>query len=286
MSSRRGFSPLPTFLIYAVLIAVSIVVLTPFAWLVSASFKNAEDFFQYTFLPTIQDTYRIAFHRLTLINFDRLFREVIFQRYLFNSLFVASTQTFLVILFASMAGFALAKYNFRGKRPLFFLMLASMMIPVEVLLAPNYELLYYFGWLDEFKALIIPASISVFAIFLYRQTMIGLPDDLLDAGRVDGCSDYRIYWDIALRLSRPMTGAITLVTFLFTWNSYLWPQIVLRSTEKYTLPILMSQMLGVYEQEYGMAMAGTFLSFLPVVILFFILQREFISGLTLGAMKQ
>ena len=284
--ATHGKSSIPvSIVVYALLIAISIVVLVPFAWLICAGLKNAEDFFQYTFLPVDSGTGWISFHRLSLENFARLFSEVNYARHLFNSLFVASIQTVLVVLFASMGGFALAKYEFVGKRPVFILMLSSMMIPVEVLMAPNYELLYYFGWLDEFKSLIIPASISVFAIFLYRQSMVGLPDDLLDAARVDGCSDYRIYWDIVLRLSRPMTGAITLVTFLFTWNSFLWPQIVLRSTEKYTLPIIMSHMLGVYEQEYGMVMAGTLLSVLPVLFLFFILQREFISGLTLGAMK-
>ena len=286
MSPRRTSHWLRYALIYTLLAAISVVVLMPFAWLLCAGFKSPDDFFVYTFLPVDEATGSIAFGRLTLHNFAKLFHEVNFSRYLFNSLFVASAQTVLVVLFASMGGFAMAKYEFAGKRPIFILMLCSMMVPVEVLMAPNYELLYYFGWLDEFKALIVPASISVFAIFLYRQSMLGLPGDLLDAARVDGCTDYRIYWDIALRLSRPMTGAITLVTFLFTWNSFLWPQIVLRSTEKYTLPIVIAQMTGVYENEYGLVMAGTLLSFLPVLVLFFILQREFISGLTMGAMKE
>lgn len=215
----------------------------------------------------------------------RPFLDIGFARYILNSFFVASTYTILVVLFASMAGFALAKYRFPGMRAVIAIMLGFVMIPGEILLAPTYELLYHIGWIDTLRALIIPSSINIFAIFLYRQSMLSIPDELLDAARVDGCSEFRIYWEIVLRLSRPMTGAIVLISFLWSWNSFLWPQIVLRSEENYTLPVVLSQMVGVYEQNYPVVMAGTVLAVLPVIVLFLLLQREFISGLTRGALK-
>jgi len=212
-------------------------------------------------------------------------RGIPFGRYVMNSLFVAGSSVLIQMFFSSLGGFALAKYFFRGKKLIMTVMLATMMIPGQVMLAPLYELIFKMGFMDSYLGLIVPGMVSVFGMFLFRQSMLQIPDELLEAGRMDGCTEFGIYWHIALPVSRPMIGAFCLVSFMGNWNSFLWPQIVLHTSDLFTIPIGLNQMVGTYSQEYGVMMAGTLLAILPVMILFFILQREFISGLTAGAVK-
>lgn len=208
-----------------------------------------------------------------------------FGRYVLNSLFVATTVVLVQVFFGTLGGFALAKYRFRGKTILTGVMLATMMIPAPVLLAPLYEQVFRLGLMDLHWGLIVPSAVSVFGLFLFRQTMLGLPDSLLEAARMDGCSEFGLYWRVAVPLSRPMIGAFTLLAFMGNWNSFLWPQIILHTRDLYTLPIGLSQLVGTQEQILGPLMAGTLLSVLPVIILFLLFQREFVSGLTRGAVK-
>ena len=259
----------------ACLVTASAVTLTPLAWLVCAAFKGPDDLFHYTFLSP----------HPTLVNFTKLFGQIPFVRYTINSVFVTCLVTLAQLFFCSLGGFALAKYEFRFKRTLMVVMLATMMVPGQVMLAPIYKLLYTMHLIDTYWGLTLPSLVSAFGIILFRQAMMHLPMDLMDAARIDGCSEFRIYWEIALPVSRPMVGAFTLMAFMGAWNSFLWPQIVLQSPEKFTLPIAMSQMVGLYEAEYGSLMAGTLLSVLPVVVLFLLLQKEFLAGLTAGAVK-
>ena len=249
--------------------------LTPLVWLLAASLKGPDDLFHYLFFAP----------RFTLYNFRELFTQMPYLRFLVNSFYVSGSIVLLQLFTASLAGFALAKYAFKGKRSITVLMLATMMIPGHVLLAPQYELIYRFGMMDTFWGLIIPGAVSVFGIFLFRQSMLSIPDDLLQAGRIDGCNEFRLYWEIALPVSRPMIGAFTLISFMGAWNNFLWPQLILHSSERFVLPVGLNQMLGLYSREYGALMAGTLLSIIPVILLFFILQKEFISGLTSGAVK-
>ena len=222
---------------------------------------------------------------LSWANFNNLFTSIPFGRYVINSFFISCATVLIQLFFSSLAGFALAKYNFAGKKPIMTVMLLTMMIPGQVMLAPLYELIYKMGLVDSYFGLIVPGAVNVFGIFLFRQSMMHIPTDLLEAGRVDGCSEFRIYWNIVLPVSRPMIGAFTLIAFMGAWNNYLWPQIILHTQERFTLPIGLSQMVSAYEGNYGALMAGTFMSVLPVVVLFFMLQKEFISGLTAGAVK-
>ena len=261
--------------VHVLLVLLACITLAPLFWLVCAAFKSPEDLFHYTF----------ASPHPTLHNWRVLFEKEPIFRYVANSVFVSSGITLLQLLTASLAGFALAKYEFRGKRPLMVLMLATMMIPGQVLLAPTYKLIYRMGLVDTYWALALPAAVSVFGIILFRQSMLQVPNDLLDAGRIDGCSEFRIYWEIMLPVSRPMVGAFTLIAFMGAWNSFLWPQIILQSQHRFTLPIALNNMIDLYAQEYGALMAGTLLSILPVVVLFALLQREFLAGLTSGAVK-
>ncbi|NIA13039.1 MAG: ABC transporter permease subunit [Nitrospiraceae bacterium] len=271
---RMGGAVLP-FLVHGVLLALAAIMLAPLFWLVCAAFKSPEDLFHYTF----------ASPHPTLHNWRVLFEKEPVFRYVANSLFVSSALTLLQLLTASLAGFALAKYEFWGKRPLMTVMLATMMIPGQVLLAPTYKLINHMGLIDTYWALLLPGAVSVFGIILFRQSILQVPDDLLDAGRIDGCSEFRIYWEIILPVSRPMVGAFTLIAFMGAWNSFLWPQIVLQSRHLFTLPIALNNMVDLYSQEYGALMAGTLLSILPVAFLFALLQKEFLAGLTSGAVK-
>ena len=251
--------------------------LTPLVWLVAAAFKGPDDLFHYMFFPPLA--------KLSTINIKDLFKTVPFARYLLNSVFVASTTVMVQLFFSSLAGFALAKYEFKGKRLFMILMLATLMIPAQVTMAPLYELIYRLGIMDSYPGLIVPQAVSVFGIFLFRQYFLQVPDEMLHAARVDGCSEFRIYWDVVMPISRPMVGAFCLISFMATWNSFLWPQIILHNSERFTLPIALNQLVGLYQQQYGTLMAGTLLSILPVVILFLLLQREFVAGLTAGAVK-
>jgi multiple sugar transport system permease protein len=244
-------------------------------------------------IPIPRDVVKSITKLVDSSNFAKLFEgrnsvqgPVYFGQYIINSLFLASAATFLSMLFSSMGGYALAKYRFRGRVPLVIFMLASMTIPGVVLLAPNFEIIWRLGWMDTYKSLLVPGCVSVFGIFLYRQAMLSVPDDLIEAGRIDGCGEFRIYLTLVMPLVRPMTGAFCLITFLGTWNSFLGPNIYLQTQNKLTLPVVLNQYIGVYNQQYGVFLAGTLLAIIPPAILFLALQREFISGLTSGAVKQ
>jgi ABC-type glycerol-3-phosphate transport system permease component len=228
---------------------------------------------------------RAAFELVAPNTVRQVGRGIPFGRYMMNSLFVAGASVLIQMFFSSLGGFALAKYFFRAKKLIMTVMLATMMIPGQVMLAPLYELIFKMGFMDSYLGLIVPGMVSVFGMFLFRQSMLQIPDELLEAGRMDGCTEFGVYWHIALPVSRPMIGAFCLVAFMGNWNSFLWPQIVLHTSDLFTIPIGLNQMVGTYSQEYGIMMAGTLLAILPVMILFFILQREFISGLTAGAVK-
>lgn len=276
-------------LIIGMLLLAAVFALTPVVWLVAASTKGPDDLFSSTFFAvnwrTILGVAVPVGVRATTRNFTDLFTTVPFFRYLLNSVFFASTSVVVQLFLSSLAGYALAKYDFWGKKFVMVLMISTLMIPGQVTIAPAYELLYRLGFVDTYHGLIIPGAVSVFGIFLFRQAFLQVPNELIHAARIDGCSEFRIYWDIVMPVSRPMVGAFCLISFMGAWNSFLWPQILLHSSARFTLPIGLSQMIGLYQQQYGMLMAGTLISVLPVVVLFFLLQKEFVAGLTAGAVK-
>ena len=219
-------------------------------------------------------------------NYRNLWKTVPYNRYFVNSVFIATASTLLTLFFCSLGGYAFAKYQFRGQKILFGILLASMMVPFQVLLVPLFGLMYDIGWLNSYKAIIIPFSVGAFGVFLMRQFIVTIPSELLDAARIDGCSEFGIYYRIVLPIIKPALGALTIYSFLGSWNGYLWPLIILRDEAKYTLPIGLANLVGIYRQDYGMLMAGTLLSLMPIVILFLAMQREFVQGITLGSVKE
>lgn len=264
---------------------LAVVTLVPFAWLLIASLKNREDFSQSMFLPPGEGLFGIGWDRLSLDNYHNLF-GLGFGGAFVNSVFYSSTTAVLATLISSAAGYALAKFRFKGRNGLTLAVLALIILPPTLLIAPGYELLYHLRLLDTVPGLILPFLAPAFGVFLFRQAVTqSVPDQLLEAARMDGCSEVEIFFAIVLPLIRPMVGAFLLITFLAMWNNFISPQIVLQSGDKQPLSVAIAQLRGLYRSDYGLMMAGTVVSIAPVAVLFLLLQKQFIAGLTSGAVK-
>ena len=263
------------FLLYVLLLAGAVVMLTPLLWLIASTTKTEDDLFSYYFFAP----------RFSVESYKKLFEGIPFFRYLMNSVFIASATVMVQLFFSSLAGFALAKYEFLGKKPLMLFMLATMLLPGQLTMAPAYVLAYKLHLIDTYTGLILPGAVNVFGIFLFRQAIMQIPTELMQAARMDGCSEFRIYWDIVMPVTRPMIGAFALLSFMGSWNNFVGPQIMLNTSTMYTLPIAINQFRDVYANNYGALMAGTLLAVLPVILLFMALQKEFVAGLTTGAVK-
>jgi multiple sugar transport system permease protein len=273
-------------LMHGILIVMAIAFLLPFAWLVATSFKTNEDVGGSVLLPMGDGLFGVAWDRLNLDGYRKLFNESPIVSGLLASTFLASVTAVSATLLSAMAGYALAKLNFKGRSLATNLVLAAVIIPGPLLLAPGFVILHQMGLLDSYWGLVLPAAAPAFGVFLFRQAaMSSVPDTLIEAARIDGCGEFRIFLTVALPLLRPMVGAFMLITFLGVWTNYIGPQVVLQSPGKFPLAVVVAQLRGTYYQEYAMMMAGTLVSVLPVLVLFLLLQREFISGLTSGAVK-
>jgi ABC-type glycerol-3-phosphate transport system permease component len=266
-------------LIYVVLLVGVVLTAAPYVYATTSSFKhNAEIFsFPVHFLP--QD--------FTLSGYVRLLsgESVPFIRQFVNSMIVSVGQTLLTLLLASMVGWGFAKYEFFGKRALFLLLLVTLTIPFQVTLVPLFLMMVKINWIDTYWAVILPGAVQAFGAFFMRQAMLSIPNELLDAARIDGASEWRIFWQIGLPLSRGALSVLAVLTFLVAWNDYLWPLIVLRSTEMFTYPIGLASLVGLYKVEYGMILAGAFLASLPVMVVFIAGRNQLLSNLTVGAVK-
>ena len=279
----RRFALVP---VYAALVVFAAITLIPFVWMATSALKNQHDYFASFFLPRGDGWLGVAWDRLTLGNFRRLFTEFPIGRAMLNSWMLASVTSSLATLACAMGGYGLAKFNFGGRRFLTSLVLGALIIPGPLLIAPGYQLLWQLGLLNSYAGLIIPALAPAFGIFLFRQTMLNaVPAELLEAARIDGAGEFRIFFTIVIPLVRPMIGAFLLITFLGAWNNFIGPQIILQSPETFPLSVAINNLRGLYATEYGLIMAGTLVSIAPVMCLFLLLQREFITGLTSGAVK-
>lgn len=271
---------------HGVLAAASVLLATPFVWLACASVKRNEDFFGSLFLPAGSGLLGVAWERLTGAHFAQLFGELGLGRALLVSTFLASVTAVLATLFSAMGGFALSRLEFPGRRWIGRIVLAALVIPAPLLLAPTFQVLYQTRLLDTMAGLILPAIAPAFGLYLFRQAaQSSVPRELLEAGRIDGCGDVRSFFSIGLPLMMPMVAAFLMITFLGTWNNYISPQVFFQTPEKFPLAVSVAQLRGAYYQDYGLLMAGTLVSVVPVLLLFLLLQREFVSGLTSGAVK-
>lgn len=273
-------------LVYVLLVFFATVMLIPFAYLVAGALKSRYDFSASLFLPAGEGWLGIGWDRLTLANFRRLLFDLPVPRAMLNSAFIASVHSVAATLFCAMGGYALAKLPFRGRRLITGVVLLALIIPGPLLLAPSFQLLYQLGLLDTYAGLLLPGLTPAFGVFLFRQAMLrSVPDELIEAARIDGAGEGRIFFELVLPLVRPMIGAFLLISFLGAWNNFIGPQIILQSPELQPLSVALNNLRGVYGTDYGLIMAGTLVSIAPVMSLFLLLQAEFISGLTAGAVK-
>lgn len=264
--------------LYLTLTLSSLLMLLPFYWAVSTSFKLE----QFVFANPPQWWP----HPFTLQNYIYVLTRIPFPRYLFNSVFVAVTATLGHVFFDTLAGYAFSKLRFPGRNTIFFAMLLALMIPFQVNLIPLYRIMARLHWLDHYQALIIPNITGIFGIFLMRQFINSIPDELLDAARIDGCNELDVFLRIIFPLALPGIATLVIFTFMDIWNAFLWPRLVLSSNQMFTLPLGLAQLQARNTSTWGQIMAGTVLTALPMILIFLLMQRQFISGMTEGAVKQ
>jgi multiple sugar transport system permease protein len=264
---------------YLFLAAGSAVMLLPFVWMISSSFMTAQEIIArpLTWFPAA----------LRLDAYRGLNDAIPLGRMYLNSAIVTTLTTLGILLTSSLAGYGFAKFRFPGRDVLFLIVLATMMIPFFVVLIPIFYMISKFGWINSYPGLIVPNIATAFGIFLMRQYMLSLPDEVLDAARVDGASEFEIYWRMVLPLSTPVIGALTILAFVYQWNSFLWPLVVARSDDMWTVPVGLNS-LRVYASStevINMQMAGATLAVVPVIAVFLALQRYFVRGIALTGMK-
>jgi len=271
---RAGWRrPIDGVLLYAGLTLVSVILVAPILWLVSASFMTRADITE-TPIHLIPPEWRPQ-------NYLDIFRGgANLGRYFANSLFVTSSVVVLNVLFCSLTGYSLAKFRFPGRALIFTGIMATIMVPFNVIVVPLFLIMRQFGWIDTYQALILPYAMSAFGIFLMRQFIVGIPDDYIAAARVDGASEPRIFVQIILPLARPAITTLAILTFVQNWDEFLWPLVVVNSDEHRTLPIGLAKFLGQYENQWHLLMAGSVVAALPVVMLFLVMQRRFLESLS------
>ena len=275
-----------TIVIYLALGFFALLTLLPFLWMICASMKTKADFFNSQFLPHGNGFLGIAWDHLTLQQFTRLFRELPVPRAMLNSVFFASVGSVLATLFCAMGGYGLSKFRFRGRNTLTSAILGTVVLPTALLLSPRFETLFHLGLVDSYLGIFLPALAPAFGLYLFRQAMLNsVPTDILESARIDGCGEIRIFFSIVLPIVRPMISAYLIISFISIWNDFITPQIILQSPERQPLSVVIFGLKGLYADDYSLIMAGTLVSIAPVMLLFLLLQREFISGLTSGAVK-
>jgi multiple sugar transport system permease protein len=262
-------------MIYIVLTLVAIVMIFPFLWMVSSSLKTGAEVYSLSLIP----------EKFNFNNYIEVFQISNFGRWFLNSFCVSGITVISVLFFDSLVGYTFAKLEFRGRNFLFMVLLSTMMIPTEMLIIPWFMMTNTFQWTNTFWSLVFPNLSTALGVFLMRQFFSGIPNDLLDAGRVDGLSEFGIYWKIALPLVKPALSALAILTFLMTWNAFLWPVIALDDPNMYTLPVGIAQFSGEMINRWDMIMTGASIATIPVIIIFLIFQKKIIEGVQLSGVK-
>ncbi|MBA9084559.1 ABC-type glycerol-3-phosphate transport system permease component [Fontibacillus solani] len=266
------------FFIYLFLSAGLILNLAPLAWMLSTSFKPGSEVFR--FPPKwIPDS-------LELANYKKVFSMIPFERYYINSILSALLITFITVLLCMMAGYAFAKMKFPGRNILFMFFLITLMIPFQATMIPLFRMVSSFGWIDTFQGLIIPQISTAFGIFLVRQFMLSMPDAILEAAQIDGCSEMRKFWHIVVPMNGSVMATLAIFTFNTAWNNLLWPLLVTNSENMRTLPVGMALFKSSRDIDWTAIMAGSVMSLIPMIILFLLMQKQFIRGITAGAVKE
>ena len=273
---NRTVALLKLIVLYSAITFAAIVVLFPFAWMLITAFKVPGTEFDPEFLPRPP----------TIENFKRVFTEFGFIKYFMNSSIVAVSAALFATLFASLAAYAFSFKNFILKEKVFALIIASMMVPGLMYVVPQFAIVKKLGWMNTYRAMIIPHLANVFGLFLLRQYMATIPRSLIDAAKIDGANDFQIYSRIVVPLSLPIVATLFLLTFQFHWSNFLWQLIVTNKESLYTVPVGLAMFKQQHEQLYTLKMAASAVSIVPISIIFVFAQRYFIEGVTRGAVKE
>lgn len=268
---------LPSLLLHLLLGVAALLTMTPLLWMVSASFMPAGD--ANTLPPPLFP------RRFTTEHYVELFTRLDLARNFKNSVIISISATFIALFTNSLAGYAFAKLRFPGRERLFKLLLAGLVIPAQVGMLPLFLLLQQMGLVNTTIGAIVPGMASIFGIFMVRQYAASIPDELLDAARVDGASEFRIFRSIVVPVIRPILVTLGAFTFLTMWNDFMWPLIILSDDQKYTLPVALANLVGEHVQDTELMMAGSVLTILPVMLVFILLQRSYIRGIMAGSVK-
>jgi len=269
--------------VYAILLLGVATMVLPFMWMVSTSLKTYSSVFIFN-ISDIQWIPKPVYWK----NYVDVWKVVPFARFYLNSLFVTSCVTVGQVATSALAAYAFARLRFPGRNKIFFAYLATMMVPGSVTMIPVFALMRVFGWVDSYKALIIPAMFTAYGTFLLRQFFITIPRDLEDAAKIDGCSLFGIFWNVILPLSKTSLATLTIFVALGNWASFMWPLLVTNSIEKKTLPIGLAYFQELYQHaqpDFGLLMAGSVIATIPLILVFIFNQRFFVEGIKLTGMK-
>ncbi|MCX5679471.1 MAG: carbohydrate ABC transporter permease [Candidatus Omnitrophica bacterium] len=275
--SKRSQNVAIKSVIYALLFLGAISIAIPYVWMFVTSIKPVEEIQSYP--PSF-----LVKHP-TLLPYKDLFGLVPMFRYILNSIWVASVVTVANLFFCSLAGYAFAKHRFWGRDKIFFVLLGSLMIPWQVNIISGFILMRKFGWLNSYNSLIIPVMAGVFGVFLCRQFIMSIPDDLIDAAKIDGCGEFMIYRLMILPMIKPILATLAIFTFLQQWNNFIWPLIVINSSSMRTLPLALSVLNGQFGTRFAMVMAGAVVATTPMLIAFLVFQKYFMKGIVLTGLK-
>jgi putative chitobiose transport system permease protein len=282
--TREGYRPvrrrriLSTVGWYVVLVAISIVMILPFIWMLLTSLKGPED-------PIFSVPPQFLPAHPTLDNYAKVLETLPVFSFYRNSILVAVTVTFLSVFVTALAAYPLAKMRFRGRDPIFYMLLGTLIVPVQLTYIPSFVLaVNVFHYDDTLWALVFPNLASAFNIFLLRQAFKAVPNDLIEAARIDGARELRIWWSILLPIVRPSLAAVAIFTFVISWNDFLWPSLMLHDREGMTLPVGLAALQGLFSSDFRSIAAGVTMTIIPILIFFIIFQRQFVRGLA-GAVK-
>jgi ABC-type glycerol-3-phosphate transport system permease component len=261
----------------AVLLLAVLTMVMPFVYMILASFKPSSELYSIPLQLFPKDIY--------IGNYQLLFERTNFIRWFLNTALVAVARTLLTIVFSLMAGYAFAKFEFKFKAPLFVLLLATLTLPIYVILIPLYTLIVRMGWTNSYISLILPFMANALGVFMARQFLLSVPNEMLEAARMDGANEGRIFWQIILPIAQPVTATMAILFFSAAWRDYIWPLIVLNDDKMFTVSLGLPTLIGPFQQEYGAIMAGSFMVTLPILLIFLVMQRRFIEGIMAGAVK-
>lgn len=278
MKSAHKKAVLGKVVVYIILILIAVVMIIPFLWMLSASIKSDREVFQMNPFVWIPENPKIS-------NYKDIWTKIPFLKFVENTVYLTIVVTFLQLLTSSFAAYSFAKLHFRHKNGLFLAYIATIAMPWQVYMVPQFIMMRKMGLNDKLLAIICLQAFSAFGVFMMKQFYEGIPDDLCEAARIDGMSEYRIYAKIMLPLSKPALSTLTIFTFVTTWNDYLGPLIYLKTQEKKTIQLGLKMFISQYSSDYGLIMAGSVLSLVPVLIVFLCLQKYFVEGVAATGLK-